>query len=49
MMSCEDGILSDTSVYERSLGINVNLWWGTAMLAFGGVMLLFSWKSLRKK
>ena len=43
------GLLSDTSVYERSLGININLWWGGVMLAFGGVMLLFSWKSLRKK
>ena len=43
------GTLSDTSVYERSLGININLWWGIAILAFGGVMLLFSWKSLRKK
>jgi len=43
------GTLSDTSVYERSLGININLWWGGVMLAFGGVMLLFSWKSLRKK
>jgi len=43
------GLLSDTAVYERSLGININLWWGVVMLAFGGVMLLFSWKSLRKK
>jgi hypothetical protein len=24
---------------ERSLGINVNLWWGLALLAFGLIML----------
>jgi hypothetical protein len=26
-------------MYERSLGINVNLWWGLVLLAFGLVML----------
>jgi hypothetical protein len=24
---------------EHSLGININLWWGLALLVFGGVML----------
>jgi len=33
------GLFSDASVYARSLGINVNLWWGLVLLAFGGVML----------
>jgi hypothetical protein len=42
------GILADTSVYERSLGVNINFWWGIVLLLFGGAMLLFSWKSLRK-
>lgn len=27
------------AMYERSLGINVNLWWGLAMGAFGGTMI----------
>jgi hypothetical protein len=27
-----------TELYERSLGLNVNLWWGLVMLAFGLVM-----------
>ncbi len=26
------------TIYERSLEINVNLWWGLVMLAFGGLM-----------
>ena len=31
----------DPVVYSRSLGINVNLWWGLVMLVFGGLMLFF--------
>jgi hypothetical protein len=27
------------ALYARSLGINVNLWWGVVLLAFGLVML----------
>ena len=34
------GILADKSIYEASLGINVNLWWGLLMLAFGIFMLV---------
>jgi hypothetical protein len=33
------GLVSDPAIYERSLGINVNLWWGLCLLAFGVVML----------
>ena len=33
------GFLSDPSHYTVSLGINVNLIWGAAMLAFGILML----------
>ena len=28
------GLLSDPGIYVRSLGINVNLWWGVALLVF---------------
>jgi hypothetical protein len=34
------GLFADGSIYRRSLGINVNLWWGLVMLAFGVVMLV---------
>ena len=34
------GAVSDKSVYQRSLGINVNLWWGAVLLVFGVVMLV---------
>jgi hypothetical protein len=36
------GLASDRAIYARSLGINVNLWWGLALLAFGLVMLAFA-------
>jgi hypothetical protein len=39
------GAISDSSVYERSLGVNINLWWGIALLVFGCFMLLLAWKS----
>jgi hypothetical protein len=34
------GLLTGREAFQRSLGININLWWGFAMLAFGVVMLL---------
>jgi len=33
------GLGSGDAIYARSLGINVNLWWGLVLLAFGLVML----------
>jgi protein-S-isoprenylcysteine O-methyltransferase Ste14 len=33
------GVLSDPALYERSLGLNVNTWWGAALLLVGGAML----------
>jgi hypothetical protein len=36
------GLISDSAIYARSLGINVNLWWGLVLFAFGLVMLVFA-------
>ena len=33
------GLLGPRDIYARSLGINVNLWWGVVMLVFGAVMI----------
>jgi hypothetical protein len=33
------GALADRAIYQRSLGFNVNLWWGLVMLAFGALMI----------
>ncbi len=34
------GLLGDKAQYARSLGVNVNLVWGAALLVFGLCMLL---------
>ena len=39
------GIISDPAIYQRSLGVNVNLWWGVVLLVFGLVMLGFALKA----
>jgi len=36
------GLLSDQRLYQRSLGVNINLWWGLVLLAFGIVMLMLA-------
>jgi hypothetical protein len=36
------GLFSDPAIYQRSLGINVNLWWGLVLLLFGLVMLFLA-------
>ncbi len=33
------GAVGDRAIYQRSLGININLWWGLVMLAFGALMI----------
>ena len=43
------GLVSDRSIYQRSLGINVNLWWGLVLLAFGLVMLFYGIRGERRK
>jgi hypothetical protein len=37
------GMVSDPAIYQVSLGININLWWGVVMLLFGAGMLGLAW------
>jgi hypothetical protein len=43
------GLFTDRATYERSLYINVNLWWGLVMLLFGGLMFFAAWRKSRTK
>jgi hypothetical protein len=43
------GLISDDEIYARSLDINVNLWWGLALLAFGLVMLGLAIRASRRR
>ena len=42
------GLASDPAIYARSLGININLWWGLVLLVFGLVMLGFALRAQRR-
>lgn len=40
---------SDPETLKRSLGINVNLWWGLGLVIFGGLMLFFALRAAKNK
>ncbi len=42
------GLVSDAAIYERSLGINVNLIWGWLLLAFSALMLRLAYRARRR-
>jgi hypothetical protein len=42
------GLLSDPEIYARSLGWNVNLWWGLLMTLFGASFLAL-WRTSRSR
>ena len=37
------GAISDPRLYERSLNVNLNLWWGSVLVAFGALMLVLGY------
>ncbi len=41
------GLVADPAIYQRSLGVNLNLWWGLVLLAFGASMLWLAWQGRR--
>ena len=43
------GLFTDRATYERSLYINVILWWGLVMLLFGGLMFFAAWRKSQTK
>jgi hypothetical protein len=36
------GAFGDKTIYQRSLGLNVNLAWGAVLLVFGAMMVLLA-------
>lgn len=43
------GLVSNPAIYRRSLGLDINLWWGVALLVFGLAMLALAWRSAARK
>jgi drug/metabolite transporter (DMT)-like permease len=41
------GLASNPAIYRRSLDININLWWGLAMLLFGALMIVLGRRGSR--
>jgi hypothetical protein len=39
---------SNKELYQRSLDININLWWGLVLLVFGVLMFVFAKRSAKK-
>ena len=40
------GLVSDSKIYvDRSLGLNINLYWGLVLLVFGAIMLVLVGRS----
>ena len=42
------GLVSDPKIYDRSFGINVNLGWGCALMAFSVLMLVMAYRAHRR-
>jgi hypothetical protein len=38
---------SSAEMYQRSMGLNVNFYWGLVLLVFGGAMLVMAWRGSR--
>jgi protein-S-isoprenylcysteine O-methyltransferase Ste14 len=42
------GLSSDPAIYTRSLGLNINAWWGAVLIVIGGVMLMLAARARRR-
>ncbi len=42
------GAASNPAIYERSLGINVNFYWGLILLVFGLIMAALGRRGMKK-
>jgi len=43
------GLASPHELYQKSMGLNVNLIWGLVILAFGATMLFFALRARRER
>ena len=41
------GLLGPQQIYQRSLGLNVNFWWGLVLFVFGHLMVIPAWRRRR--
>ena len=50
LMMVIDGFVTSTNteMYKRSLGMNVNLGWGAVLVVFGLWMLIMAWRASKQ-
>jgi hypothetical protein len=42
------GSLADPAIFQSSLGVNIDAWWGLAMLLFGLIMAALALRASRR-
>jgi hypothetical protein len=43
------GLMADASMFqEKSLGVNIDVWWGVVMLVFGIFIGALAWRASRR-
>ncbi len=42
------GLGADPAIFVNSLGVNIDIWWGGAMLVFGLVMGILAFRTWRR-
>lgn len=42
------GAAADPALFQKSLGVNMDLWWGVAMLVFGLFMAALAFRASRR-
>ena len=43
------GVVADPAIFVNSLGVNIDIWWGVAMLVFGLVMGTLAFRTSHRK
>jgi uncharacterized membrane protein YeiB len=43
------GLVADPAIFVNSLGVNIDIWWGAAMLVFGVIMGVLAFRASRRK
>jgi uncharacterized membrane protein YeiB len=42
------GVVADPAIFLSSLGVNIDVWWGMAMLVFGVFMGILAFRASRR-
>jgi hypothetical protein len=43
------GLIADPAMFVSSMGVNIDIWWGLAMLVFGLLMVILAFRASRRE